>query len=275
MESELAVDDAFPFKFVDKSFDELVKDVELEKHLAISKDLGDLISRINKLLNGVGIDRFAHTNLTSLNSVLEPIGNFDPKVTDRYAWEGFHCDDFMARHLQLKKKPIFRSVIQEYIDNAPFDHDLLRRNRDISKFLTEVGMQDCYNIPMFDEGRYGLFSISIHHGTPEKFREITLKNIKFIHQLAEVVDRIGRNKFASQFIPNKLTRISLSPRPVEILDLMANKDLNAAETARLLGLHEVTINKHIAAAKKALKANTLPGLLMAAIKAGLISIHLG
>jgi len=273
MESGLAVENEQGLlgRPLDKSFDDLVRDVELEQYLFRAKSVADLNKMVEKLLGRHGINRFAHTDLTTLNGILDPVGNFDPKVTDRYVIEGFPSDDFMSRHLLLDKsqKPIFRSDIQRYVDSAPFESDFFKRNVDISKFLTEVGMEDCYNIPLKTGG---LFSVSIHYGKPDSFREIVNRNIKFVHQIAEAVDHVGRTKFMSKFHAAKITRLPLCPRPLEILNIMANKDLNAAETARLLGIHEVTVNKHIAAAKKALRADTLLGLLMAAIRGGMISV---
>jgi len=273
MESELAVENDYGSftQYTEKSFDDLVKDVELEQYLFQAKSVADLNKRVDSLLERVGINRFAHTDLTMVNGILDPVGNFDPKVTDRYVWEGFPTDDFMNRHLLLdkEKKPIFRSDIQRYVDAAPFESDFFRRNIDITKFLKEVGMEDCYNIPL---PTGGMFSVSIHHGPTDPFREVVLRNRKTIHQIAEAVDWVGRTKFQNRFHSTKIARMPICPRPLEILNIMANKDLSATETARLLGLHEVTVNKHIAAAKKALKVNTLLGLLMAAIKGGMVSV---
>lgn len=260
-----------------KSLDELVHEVELAAYLATARSINDFNKKIKGILRPFGIDRFCHTDLSRDNGtgalgLLDPVGNFDPKVTDRYAKEGFNGDDMMRWHLEKKRTSMFRTTLVNYMEKSPFDHDLFKRNREINKFLVDVGMQDVLNIPILAGETYGVFSISIHHGESRTLKETVAKNRKTIFELADSVDRVGRNKF-SQFHSPRISRLPITAQTIDILEMMAKKDLSGPEVAELLGIHEQTVQKHIAAAKKALGVRTLPGLTMAAIKAGLISVY--
>jgi Autoinducer binding domain len=264
----------------DKSLDELTYEVEMATHLSGAKTIDALNRRVGGVLGRFGVDKFCHADLSRIDrpgvlGLLDPVGNFDPKTTDRYVQEGFHTEDLMTWHLANVRTPIFRSTLMEQAHNVVhFDRDRLKRNKDVNKFLREIGMLDVYNIPVVCGENYnGVFSISVHHGEPQPFRKAVEANANIVFPLADTVDRVLRTKFAREISEVKESRFPVSNDTLYTLELMAKKDLTACEVAEVLGIHEQTVQKRIAAGKRATGTHTVQGLLLALIKAGLISIY--
>ena len=67
-------------------------------------------------------------------------------------------------------------------------------------------------------------------------------------------------------------RLVLSEVQRETLAYIAGKDLTATQVSALRGVHEVTVNKQVGSAKKALGVTTVPALIVEAIRSGLITV---
>jgi DNA-binding CsgD family transcriptional regulator len=246
---------------------------ELYSHLEASDSLEQYIERIRTLLHRIGITDFAHTNLYHFLDVLDPIGTHDITFIDRYGKEGFPQDDLVIQALLIQKIPLFRSTVNDIVRNAPFELESFNRHKEICGFLEQHGIFDSYNIPMIDGAYSALFTLSSDQCDPLVFKEIVTKNITAIHRLAAVADRVGRTVFAKQFHRKRGSqRIPLLPRHRQLLEVLVHKDVTLNEAAEILNIKISTANQHIAAAKRRLSAYTTHGLLVAAYRAGLISL---
>ena len=64
--------------------------------------------------------------------------------------------------------------------------------------------------------------------------------------------------------------IAAKRRPMQMLEMMAQRDRTLAQTAEALGISLHTANQHIASARKSLFCKTNAGAVYAAVKEGLI-----
>jgi autoinducer binding domain-containing protein len=259
---------------VEATVDMLVSEIELHQHLNSAKNVGDFLMRIGRLLRPIGISDFAHTSMKSMSGVLDPFGTYDPKTTDQYAREGFHTDDMTVRALLRDKRPIFRSVVDNYVAAAPFDTEALARHRDARKFLEQQGMLDVYNVPIVrDNEVISLFSMSTRNCSARDFFAKAAPYADQIQKLAHAVDTIGARKFNSHFHNDKFNpRLPLHQRPLLLLETLAQKGCTLNEAAEVLDIAISTANQHIAAAKKAFGVSTTQGAILAALKEKLIHL---
>lgn len=256
------------------SLDDSVREIELYRYLNAAPDIENLVFRAQHLLKKIDITDFAHLNCNSIADGLDPFGSHDQHVTEQYVKEGFHQDDLATRHLLTNETPIFRSTICKYVESAPFDNEIFRRHKLSTKFMHSHGLIDVYNfILKTNDGRV-LFSVYSNMCEPEKFQKIVNANIKQIHALGDMIDKVGNKKFRKKFHnPKCRPYIPIPPRPLQLLETLAQKDLTLNEAAEVLNISISTANQHIAAAKKSLNAHTTHGLVLAAQREGLILVE--
>jgi len=92
-----------------------------------------------------------------------------------------------------------------------------------------------------------------------------------LHQLAQAIDYVGTRKFPDFFLcEHECQKIVITPKPLVLLNMLAQEDLTLLQTADKLSISIHTADKHISAVKKALGASTIHGAIYKAIKVGLI-----
>jgi len=245
------------------------KGESLYRYLHESASIDELVRRTAGVLRGMGISDFAHSPINNNCGILDPCGTYGTKYLDQYAKEEFHHGDLVVRHLLTSKTPIFRSVISEHIDAAPYDNEIFHLYRDASRFIKKCGLLDVYSVPIFSADSAFTFAVSTHNLDPSIFQERVTRNRTEIHRLATFFDEIGRNRFSSHFHKSN-PRVPISGRAIELLELITKKDCSLAEAAELMGIEISTANKHMKRAKMALGSETIQGAVVAAIKQKLI-----
>ena len=89
--------------------------------------------------------------------------------------------------------------------------------------------------------------------------------------LAEAIDQISATNFPDFFtVKRRAVKDVVTPKPLRLLNTLAKQNITLKEAASKLCISQDTANKHIAAAKTALGANTQAAAVYLAIKAGLI-----
>jgi len=251
----------------------LIGDPEaLDGYLNRSLDIQDLIVHVGGLLRALGLASFAHYLGHCPADALDAIGTHMGPLRDGYIKNEFYLDDIAVSTSLEIDKPFFRSMVDDYILSSPFASAKVRNHKVCVEFLRTNGIFDAYMHPIVDGDHRAIFALSAEGCPAEIFQEQVKSNRDHISILALAFDRIGRDKYRSKFHGlNNNPNIILQPRVRQILQLMADKDLKQEEVARLLNIHTITVNKHMAAAKKALSTFTIHGTILAAKEAGLIS----
>jgi len=107
------------------------------------------------------------------------------------------------------------------------------------------------------------------------FGQTVEENKDIIFPLADAVDRILRTKFEREINNVKERRFDVSIETIEVIELMVHKDLTEREVAKILGCHVQTVNRRVAAGKKATGTHTVPALWNLLVKVGLSSTYTG
>jgi DNA-binding CsgD family transcriptional regulator len=90
--------------------------------------------------------------------------------------------------------------------------------------------------------------------------------------LARTIDTVGSARFDLHANVQPRNHVVVHDKPLQLLNVLANKNLSLNDAARELNISISTANQHIAAAKRALGANTTAAAIVAAVKLGLITI---
>jgi hypothetical protein len=253
---------------------EVVDDIWLYKFIGASTSTKSLVQRVSTLINRAGFTHFSYV-LFSANrrDVSCQTGNYQKKISDLYMAENFQSIDFMLDHLNVSNKPVFYSELRQHLECSPTKSMLFEKNLEIAKLYESFEIYDYYMIPFAPQrGGAGCFCITAQGASPEYIREkIRLYDGK-LKLLAKAIDHVGTQKFADFPITVQAKEKLINAKPLLLLEALANHNITLNEAAERLHISISTANQQIAAAKKALGANTTTNAILQAIKLGLIEL---
>jgi len=247
--------------------------IKFYKELSIFRSFDEFSTRIKKILEDLGFGEYAFSRTSATGEIPRPIITMPNAMNDVYFREGFYEHDLSLQCAMNDNGPIFHSVIEDYINEVPFVTDAITQNKEIFKLLKSFGYVDFYFIPIGAHNGNGrvLLSVATKQENVAQFRARVESCKDTLLQLAQAIDYVGTRKFPNFFLSeNESQKIIITPKPLILLNILAQDDLTLAQTADKLSISIHTADKHISAVKKALGASTIQGAIYKAIKAGLI-----
>jgi|GEM_PF-2564193 len=244
-------------------------------HLGHCRSLAALISSTSKLLHHFGISGFFLFELGCPANFLSTTGTLPAALIAGVKANGFHNCDLVLRHLMADPRrlpaPIFRSVVDGHVSSAQYEPPAFARHKEFVGYLQSFDIHDIYYFPFRKSASDTPAAFCLwKQGDPDVLHRAVEEIDNFLEPLAEEFYRVAMKKFHHQF--SKAKRLVLSEVQRETLTYIAGKDLTATQVSALRGVHEVTVNKQVGSAKKALGVTTVPALIVEAIRSGLITV---
>ncbi len=250
-----------------------IANFQIYRTLTACRDISDFMKRIRDLVEGLGFEDYAFARIDAPGEVETRILTSPKDMLELYNAEEMYTRDIGVEYIASNVVPIFQSELYGHINKLPFEAETIRANQQISKLLKSYGFYDFYFIPCKAHNGNGkvVLSISSRNMDPVKFQRLVIKNQAFLHELAEVIDYVGTRSFPGFFLNEHESRdIVITPKPLELLTVLAREDMSLNEAAEYLGRSIYTVNQQIAVARKALGAETNHGAVYQAIREGLI-----
>lgn len=240
--------------------------------LSSATDLGDFKRRIDNIIKRLGFSDYAFVRLASLEDSRELI-SITRDLIDTYDREGLYEHDLALQHSMECTTAVFRSAINEHILQAPVTYgEYTRCMHEANELNKSFGYYDFYNVPI--EARNGnghvVLAVTRRGLSPTALKRRVQQCVSDLQLLCEAIDFVSTRKFADELLGRKTQEsriIKINPRPLEVLDMLANNDLNITEVAAEMGINTVTANRHLQAARKAFGVRTNH----AAIKKGILN----
>lgn len=251
-----------------------VQEFQFYSKLHSCNNLEEFRELIKAILHQFGFSDFFFAAFK--DGVSRHISTFSDDICQRCPTGQYSEQDLLWQHVTTSTKPIYLSSIDNYVASAPFQSDTLLRNRELYKLMGDCGFSDCYIVPrkspvsednvMFATTAKGLNSESFH-AKIEQFKPI-------LYLLVEAIAYLGITKFTRYFLGERTDHsIPITQKPLRLLNILAKDNITLKEAAKKLYISLDTANKHIAAAKKALGANTQAAAVYRAMVNGLIEIE--
>jgi len=247
--------------------------IKFYKELSISRSFDEFSTKIKKILEDLGFCEYAFSRTSATGEIPRPIITMPDAMNDIYFRECFYEHDLSLQCAMNDNGPLFHSVIEDYINDVPFVTDAITQNKGIFKLLKSFGYIDFYFIPLGAHNGNGrvLLSVATKQENVAQFRARVENCKETLHQLAQAIDYVGTRKFPDFFLSeNESQKIIITPKPLILLNMLAQDDLTLVQSADKLSISIHTADKHISAIKKALGASTIHGAIYKALKAGLI-----
>ncbi len=239
--------------------------------LSAAKDVGDFKRRIDNAIKRLGFSDFAFVRLAAAEDSGELI-TVNPALMDAYYKAGLYENDMAIQHAAQDVQHFFRSTINEYVFQIPFTCDLTRSMRQTDELNRSFGYYDYYNVPSKAKNGNGnvVLSVTRRGMMPAALKRKVKDCYSDLQLLCDAIDYISMTKFPDDLLgpdDQQPREVKINPRPLLVLDMLANRDLNITEVAGELGINVVTANRHLQAARKAFGVRTNH----AAIKQGVLN----
>lgn len=242
--------------------------------LAMAKHVGEFKQKIEDAVRRLGFSEYAFVRLASVEDSKQ-LQSHTPALFDAYFNAGLDEHDLVTPHVMEKTSPIFRSEFTENVSHADFECDHTRCMRDILEVNKSFGYFDFYLAPAKAKNGKGnvLLSIGEKRLSPFELKSKVKKVFMDLKLLCEAIDHVSTRKFPGELLGKEKQEpreIVINPRPLVVLDMLANNDLNITQVAEELGINVVTANRHLQAARKAFDVKTNYAAIRQAVQSKLI-----
>ena len=243
-----------------------------------SRSLADLKQRILQCVTTLGFTDFIFMRLergwhTHASQGL--LYSLPDELMRIYHENNMHSYDLMIPYGKSNTQPIFSSQVYGYIDEAPFDIELTRKNRTLCQLYRRFSYFEHYVTPIHAFNGNGNVQLMLTSRGVEKeaFQSRITPMMPACRFLCKAIDSVSTKKFRSSFIDTKDSPVSITPKPLSILNRLANHDISITELAKDMCISPITAHQHIAAARKAFGVQTNIAAIVKAVKAGLIHLE--
>lgn len=244
--------------------------------LSSANNVGEFKSKILTIVQGFGFSDFSFMRMHcgDIDSKLLVTG--PEEMLSAYFDQNFMKYDMILPYTEQSLEPIFLSEIREYAAKSPFENETTRVMRSIYELNKSYGFYDYYNIPikaLNGEGNV-LFSVTIRGYSPTEIKRAVDESKIALLLLCEAIDFVVTQKFANDLIGERVAApidVVINPRPLRVLQALANNDFNIMQVAEHLNISAVTANKHLETARKALGVRTNYAAIKKAVLNGLIN----
>ncbi len=226
--------------------------------LSGAKDINEFEAKIGVSVNALGFDEFSYCWSSNTEPDAGRLINISPQLLNDYFAERFYEQDLILPYANATINPVYLSTLHDYAANAPFETKMTRMMRAINNLNRSHGYYDFYN--SFANAKNGngnvMLSVTNRGCSSVRLKELVKGSESTLQILCEAIDYVASQKFSEILLGEHPDNIAINPRPLKVLDVLANHDFNITQVAEYLCISTVTANKHLETARRAFGAKT-------------------
>lgn len=235
--------------------------IEAHSRLERSRNIGDFKVNLHKIINELGFSDFIFIRLDrqwirgNHHGLLHSV---PPELFRVYQDEKMFQYDLFITSTTRDGSPQFSSTIFQYLNEAPYEIELITKNRKIQQLHRRFGFFDHYITPMpaYNGSDNVLFIITDKYMHPDRFQTLVCHREQQLHTLCKTIDTVSTQQFKKTFVENRNTPAKISARQLEIFKMIANDDISIVKAADRLNISPITAHQHISAARRTLGVST-------------------
>jgi DNA-binding NarL/FixJ family response regulator len=246
-------------------------------HLSSAKSLPEFEHKIDQSIKDLGFQQFSYFRSDGGAGDSEKLVTVSRELIADYFNECFFEHDLILPYVDSNVAPIYQSTLHDYAKNAPFDIGMTQMMKAICGLNKSHGYHDFYNTLAKARSGKGnvVLSVTVQGCSPVELKRIVRGSESTLQLLCEAIDLVASRKFPNSLFgsakSDEKPKFIINPKPLGVLDTLANKDLNISQVADHLNISVVTANKHLEVARKAFGARTNYAAIKKAIQSGLIA----
>lgn len=253
--------------------DTSIRELEWYQHFAKVTDVAEFTRSIRAFINRFGFSDFSYHRVECKSTEEACMITTPRRLSEYYDAEGAWRYDLVLEHCARKAVPIYRSTVNRYIENAPFETDSFARLIKLRDYTAKLGFYDYYHRSVKTTNGNGnaVLALTARNVSIEDFQVRIVKQESNIDMLTRVIDYVGTLKFPHHFMNADESReVIIRPKSLALLHAIAQSDLSLIQAADSLCMSTSSVHKHVATLKKVFEVKTLWGALYKAMQIGLI-----
>ena len=260
-------------------FDTVGYEMAFRLWLRETNDFHEFKNRVTSELKRLGFTDWAYSRLDiplelSIDGL---IGTLPSNQLQYFHRENFHRYDFTFSHARQSRQPIFRSQISDFFDKMPIDSEEIKNFRQLVKVYEKNNFNDHFAIPLYskhdnNKKNHALFVLSTAGADRQSFGQLIEKNATKIKIIVNLLENIGTEKHAQQFLGEKNAFDKIQGESaIRLLVTMFKYDLKLYEAAERLHIPRNTAIKQLTRFRNHLDVDNNHGAYFKAVTRGLIT----
>lgn len=220
-----------------------------------SSDSKDFSHRILTTVNRMGFTDYSFINLDCANTLQNALSTLPKAMLSDYYKHDYYANDMVLQRGISNSSVFLSSNIYDYISRAPFDCEMTQIMNSIYQLYKIYGYYDSYNIPCNSPQGHYLLSVFIKGLSPVDFRHKVLGLEQSLILVGEAIESTLNKRFA-KLLPTREAEPFINPKPLRVLNTLANSDLTIEQVAKKLSISVVTANQHLKTVRRSMSVKT-------------------
>ena len=236
-----------------------------------ARDLGDLNRRIRAIITRLEFSDYSFYQLSRSDIYQPALCTLPQKMMKTYFDESLFTYDMTLQKAIESTEPFFRSTLDEYIAKAPFSNEMIECMNCIFALNRHHGYYDYYHIPVNTGNNPVMLSVAQRGVSPVEFRDRAHGRESALALLCEAIHGVLTKYFATMCYPVRKTT-AINPKPLRVLQTLANSDSTIEQVAKKLCISVVTANQHLKTVRASLGVKTNYAAIKRSVSEGLIRL---
>lgn len=248
---------------------------ECYSYLVCSETIADLKQRVEQSAVQLGFSTFIYFSLECVDKKPPVLCNVPLPLVTAYYSQRLYLNDMNLQRVRENVLPFYHATIHDYVSRAPFKSDMTRCMHTIFELNKQYGFYDYFVMPVnsrFGQRRCALV-VTQRGLSPVELKSAVVGRETALRALAEAIDNVIARRFAELChnpAVDGMADVSINPKPLRVLEALANNDVTINDVAEKLSISVVTANQHLKTVRKALGVKTNYAAIKKAIMANLI-----
>jgi DNA-binding CsgD family transcriptional regulator len=212
--------------------------------LNTSRSEDELKTKILDIVTRLGFSDFSVVNLDCIYEPQYQLNSLPTPLTHSYYEKRLYTEDMILQRAVDNSDPFLSSLIHEHVESAPYNSDMTRKMAAIYDLNKSFGYYDCYHVPYKTHDSYLLLSVVARGVGPIEFKALAKQTRQSLHLLTDAIIFVLDSRF-SELLPVRYRDSVINPKPLRVLNTLANNDLTIEQVAQKLCISVVTANQHL------------------------------
>lgn len=240
--------------------------------LGRSEDIEALHHNISTIVNRLGFSDYAYIQLIRDDIPQPEFCSLPTGLTHAYFDNYLYQHDLSLQKAASASEPFFYSTLHNYLSTAPFSNHMTLGMKRLYALNKSYGYYDYYYVTSLTPKTPAMLSITKRGLSSVEFRQHVIGCELTLSLLCEAIGHTIATRFPES-IYKKRTRIPINPKPLRVLDTMANSDLTIEQIADKLSISAVTANQHLKTVRTTLGTKTNHAAIKRAVLENLIEFR--
>lgn len=225
--------------------------------LARSRDLNNLHRRISNVVKRLGFTDYSFIQLARADIPQTSLSTLPANLTRNYFDNNLFVHDMTLQKAIDSTETFFRSTVQDYISDAPFVSEMTKCMEQIYHLNKSYGYYDYFHIPAKSHasGSPIMLMVTLRGTSPIELKSKVQGCESALVLLCEAIDFV-LTKYFPRHCYTSIKCTTINPKPLRVLETLANSDLTIEQVADKLNISVVTANQHLKTVRNSLGTRT-------------------